>query len=109
MQDAKDVAAAYDLFRAFYRRFRKRARLAAARGNAYEVTTALADKVGRICRLVKHSKRHDPIPQMQQQMEETVAGIVVYLEMLVKLYTLDMKAGFRRELMKAVLQHVKKT
>lgn len=110
LQDAENCGAAFDLFEAFYKRFRTNANLAATRGSAYEVTTALADKTGRICRLVKHFKRGDPIPNTKETMEETVAGVIVYLEMLVKRYKLNMKAGFKRELMKAVVQHsTKKT
>ena len=108
VQDAENTAAAYDLFETYYARFRKRAKLAATKGNAYELTTALADKTGRICRLVKHAQRNDPVPNTKENLEDSVAGVVVYLEMLVKKFELDMLAGFKRELTKAVIQHVKK-
>jgi hypothetical protein len=108
LQDAENTAASYNQFREYYNRFRKGAGLTNTRGNVYEITTALADKLGRICRLVKHSKRRDPLPDMQEQMAESVVGIVVYMEMLAKIYALDMMTGFKRELMKAWTQHGKK-
>ena len=107
-QDAENCAVAFDLFERYYARFRKRANLAPTKGNAYELTTALADKTGRICRLVKHAQRKDPVENTPEIMADCVAGVIVYLEMLIKKYKLDMPAGFKRELKKAVAEHVKK-
>ena len=106
--DAENVAVSFDAFQDFYRCFRKAANLPATRGDVYEVTTALADKVGRICRLVKHAQRYDPLPKTRERMADNIAGIVVYMEMLVRTYALDMLCGFKRELRKAVDQHGKK-
>jgi len=102
---AENVAVSYDVFRGFYSRFRRKAGLPPARKDAYEMTTALADKLGRLCRIVKHLERKDPLKNSTAMMEECVAGMVVYLEMLAQRYKLDLMSGFARELMKAVVQH----
>jgi len=106
--DAENVAVSYDLFQDFYRRFRKAANLPDACSDVYEITTALADKTGRICRLVKHFRRGDDLDNTEDQLEDNIVGIIIYMEMLVRDFGLDMILGFKRELMKAVVQHGKK-
>ena len=73
--------------------------------NAYEITTSLADKVGRICRQVKHQERNDPKPDWPDGMMEDMAGVLAYLIILKNHYNIDISEGMRQEFEKAVEQH----
>lgn len=101
------AADTFGLFELYYWRLRRAAGLAGVRGEAFEITTAMADKLGRICRLVKHHQRKDPVPRTKESLEECIAGVIIYMEMLASLYELNVPDGFRRELKRAIHQHAK--
>ena len=73
--------------------------------NPLLITTALADKLGRICRNVKHLERNDPRPLWLAELEDEMAGILVYMILLAKHYNLSISCGVSRELSKGVAQH----
>lgn len=88
-----------------YDKFRKCNGLSAKIDNKYEVTTSLADKVGRICRQVKHFERNDPKPDWPNGICEDITGVLIYLIILMNSYELDISEGLMNELNKAVKQH----
>jgi hypothetical protein len=76
--------------------------------NPFEMVAGLADKVGRVSRLVKHNMRNDPLPNAQADLESSVFGSIAYLVLLTCYYDIDMSQGVTDELIKAVTQHSEK-
>jgi len=90
-----------------YDAWRKQNSLSSSIENKYEITTSLADKVGRICRQVKHFERNDPKPDWPDGMTEDISGVLVYLIILMKSYDIDLSTGLTNELAKSIEQHSK--
>jgi len=106
--EAKDVVYLFNNFLSGYDKFRKDNGLSGSVDNVYEVLTAMADKLGRICRQVKHQERNDPKPDWPKGMTTEMAGLMVYMIMLKNFYDVDISDGMKIELDKAVEQHSKK-
>jgi len=106
--DVEDLVASFNQFLLLYDIFRKENNLSGEIENKYEITTSLADKVGRICRQVKHAERNDHKSDWPDGMSEDIAGVLVYLIILKNSYELDLSNGIKNELEKAVQQHSKR-
>jgi hypothetical protein len=81
--------------------------LSASIDDAYEITSSMADKLGRICRQVKHKERNDPKPDWPNGLAEDMAGLLVYMIILKNKYDVDIAKGMKIELNKSVEQHSK--
>ena len=75
--------------------------------NIFETTTSMQDKLGRICRHVKHQERNDPKSDWPEGMTTEMAGLLVYMILLMNYYEIDIAEGMKLELEKAVQQHAK--
>lgn len=106
--DANYVAYIFDDFINVYDIWREENGLSVSVDNAYEITSSMADKLGRICRQVKHMERNDPKPDWPDGMTEDMVGLLVYMIMLKNHYNIDMTEGMKNEMEKAVEQHSKK-
>lgn len=102
---ANDVVYKLEEFFKYYDMWRWKNGLSAKIDNSYEITTSLADKVGRICRQVKHFERNDPKPDWPDGMVEDMAGLIVYLMILKNRFDVDVVNGFLNEMKKAAEQH----
>ena len=102
---AAELAQSFKQFLFLYEIFRTENNLSAKIDNKYEITTSLADKVGRICRQVKHFERNDPKPDWPKGISEDITGVLIYLVILMNSYELDISEGLINELNKAVEQH----
>jgi len=107
--NANDVIYRLEQFIMYYDMWRWKKGLSANIENTYEITTSLADKVGRICRQVKHFERNDPKPDWPHGIVEDMAGIITYMVILKNRLELnDVSDGFLSEMKKAVEQHGEK-
>ena len=103
---ANDVVYRLEQFFKYYDMWRWKKGLSGHIDNAYEITTSMADKVGRICRQIKHTERNDPKPDWPHGMVEDMAGLLTYMIILKNRYDLDdVSKGFLNEMEKAVEQH----
>jgi hypothetical protein len=99
------VTKAFEQFLDTYEAWRLRNGLSGQIENVFEITTAIADKGGRICRYVKHQERNDPKEDWPVGMTSEMAGAIVYLMILKNYYGVDLLEGMEFELDKAVNQH----
>ena len=102
-----DVVESFNRFLDTSCRFRVAYGLSETLDNPYEILTGMTDKLGRICRYVKHQERNDPKPDWPDGMAEEMAGLIAYLILLKDYYGLEIYLfrGMTKELMKAVEQH----
>lgn len=105
--EVDELVSEFNRFLFLYDSFRKENNLSGKIENKYEITTSLADKVGRICRQVKHAERNDHKSDWPDGMTEDIAGVIVYLIILKNSYDIDLSDGIKSELEKAVQQHSK--
>ncbi len=103
----KLVIDSFSRFLSDYKAFNDENNIANNIDNAYEITTSLSDKVGRICRQVKHKERNDPKPDWPDGISSDMMGVIVYLIILKNKYNIDIEKGFETELKKAIEQHKK--
>jgi len=75
--------------------------------NMYEVCTSMADKNGRIARLIKHVERKDPKIAWRQEISECLTGYLSYAAMIIEKYNMINIFGdcMIEELMGSVKQH----
>lgn len=100
-----DVIDSFEQFLKMYEEFRIKNNLLSKINNPYEILTAMTDKLGRICRQVKHFERDDPKADWPNGMVEDMAGLLIYWVLLRNKYELDIADGMRNELLKAAEQH----
>ena len=105
----RSVVKAWLHFLKVYRRFRKDNGLAGSNYGGFELCTSLSDKHGRICRQIKHMERGDKKSDWPMGMTAAMTGYIVYCEMLLEKYGLDMADGLRQELESALKQYQKKS
>jgi len=105
--EVEELVKSFKQFLFLYEIFRTENKLSGAIDNKYEITTSLADKVGRICRQVKHFERNDPKPDWPDGITEDISGVLIYLILLMNSYGLDLSTGLTNELAKSVEQHSK--
>ena len=103
----EELISEFKTFLLIYDIFRKEQGLSANLENVFEITTSMQDKLGRICRYVKHQERNDPKPDWPEGMTMEMAGLLVYMIILLNYYDVDISDGMRLELKKALKQHVK--
>ena len=101
---AEDVAYRFAEFQYAYEEFRRQNGLDGL-ANVFETCTSMADKLGRVCRYVKHNERNDPKPDWEEKMGEEASGLIVYLMLLFDRYGADIHDGMVVELNKAIKQH----
>lgn len=73
-----------------------------------EACMGLTDKIGRVCRQLKHIIRKDPKPDARREVEDAMGGALVYLMLLAERHELSLGDGLSRELHKAMEQHKEK-
>lgn len=100
-----NVVDSFESFLNSYEEWRSMVGLSGKIDNAFEMTTALSDKNGRICRYVKHQERNDPKSDWPDGMASEMVGYIIYLIMLMKYYNIDLPKGIKFELLKSVKQH----
>lgn len=105
MTSVREVVENFDSFLKTYKEFKKDHGLKLTLSNPFEITTALSDKIGRICREVKHKERNDPRPHYQSTISEETFGLIVYALMICDFYDSNVIFGMVKELQKAVDQH----
>ena len=103
-----ELAREFKNFLFIYDIFRKEQGLSANLKNVFEITSSMSDKLGRICRYVKHQERNDPKPDWPEGMTTEMAGLLLYMILLMNYYQVDITNGIRLELEKSVEQHAKK-
>jgi len=108
MKEIKDVVNSFNIFLTNYEEWRIEHGLSGKITNVYEILAALTDKLGRVCRQVKHQERNDPKPDWPEGMTTEMAGLLIYLILLKNNYNVDMAEGMCNELQKSVSQHSKK-
>lgn len=108
LADAKEVVKRFKIFLRSYQLFRVSNELPEINGSIYEITTAMQDKLGRICREIKHKERNDPKENWPNGLAESSTGLLLYLAMALENYDLDIEEGMLNELNEAVAQHGKK-
>jgi len=104
---AEKVVNAFKEFDFLYSAFRQDNKLADNIDNVFEITSAMSDKLGRICRYIKHQERNDPKPDWPDGMTIEMSGLLLYMMMLLSYYKIDIGKGMELELNKAVQQHRK--
>jgi len=104
---AKRAAKSFSQFLTDYDKFRETAGLAWVIDDEYEVCTSMTDKVGRICRHMKHIRRDDPKADWKTEVPESFVGLLLYALMVVEKYDVDIERAFLDEFMKACEQHGK--
>ena len=67
----------------------------------------MSDKLGRICRYVKHQERNDPKSDWPEGMTTEMTGLLAYMILLKNYYNVDFVKGMELEFDKAVEQHKK--
>ena len=102
---AEEVVGYFNAFLRSYNRFRKDNNLSSSNKDSFEICTAMLDKLGRIARQVKHTKRNDSKPDWPEGMTEAVSGLFIYSIMLLNLYGVSISKGMKNELNNAVKQH----
>jgi hypothetical protein len=107
-EEAQLVTQALRNFLKVYWLFKRAYNLPHTFKNPFEMVAGLADKVGRVSRLVKHNMRNDPLPNAPTELEACVFGSIAYLVLLTCYYDIDMNKGVTDELVKAVMQHGEK-
>jgi len=90
-----------------YEAWRLRVGLDGTIDNVYEILAAMSDKLGRICRYVKHQERNDPKPDWPEGMTTEMTGLLAYMILLKNHYNVDLVKGMGLEFDKAVEQHGK--
>jgi hypothetical protein len=103
--EVEEVVEAFEDFLAKYDDFRANAGFSSKLPDIYEITTAMSDKHGRICRQIKHAERNDHKPDWPLGLTESLIGYIVYSTMILKKYDIDIAEGLRNELNEAVKQH----
>ena len=75
--------------------------------NPFEVCTSMADKSGRIFRLVKHVERKDPKPSWRIELCQSLTGFLSYTLMLINKYNMInvLTQGVMNEMIGSVHQH----
>ena len=104
---ANDVVKLFNEFINGYDLWRKNNNISGSIDNVYEILTAMMDKLGRICRYVKHQERNDPKSDWPEGMTSEMAGLLVYMIILKNYYNIDISEGMKKELEKAIEQHSK--
>jgi len=104
----EEVVEAFNDFLTLYDFFRRENGLSSHIDNVHEIITSMTDKLGRICRYVKHFERNDPKEDWPDGMTEEMSGLLVYMIILKNYYGVDISNGMKKELNKAVEQHSKK-
>lgn len=102
-----DVVKLFNEFLNSYDFWRKNNNISGSIDNVYEILTAMTDKLGRICRYVKHQERNDPKSDWPEGMTSEMAGLLVYMIILKNYYNIDISDGMKKELEKAIKQHSK--
>jgi len=102
---AEEVVKIFKEFDLLYSIFRKDNNLANNIDNVFEISSAMSDKLGRICRYIKHQERNDPKPDWPDGMTTEMSGLLIYMMMLLSYYKIDIGKGMELELNKAVQQH----
>lgn len=102
-----DLTSSFQKFIDTYEAWRLRAGLSGKIDNVYEILAAMSDKLGRICRYVKHQERNDPKPDWPEGMTTEMAGLLIYMMILKNYYDIDLLKGLAIETDKAVRQHKK--
>lgn len=103
--EAKKVSENFDFFLKCYSKFKKEYDLKETLDSSFEMTTAMADKVGRICREVKHLERNDPKHNYKITLSQEISGLIVYAIMIANKYNVSIPLGMTEELEKAIDQH----
>lgn len=103
--EAKKVSEHFDFFLKCYSKFKHEYGLKETLDNSFEMTTAMADKLGRICREVKHLKRNDPRHNYKVTLSQEISGLIVYAIMIANKYSISIPEGMTEELEKAIDQH----
>ena len=103
--NAEMVVNKFNDFWVAYDFFRKYNGLNKAIDNSYEILAAMADKLGRMCRQIKHFERNDPKEDWPDVLGEDGSGLIVYLLMAFNKYDIDLSKSFKAELIKAIEKH----
>ena len=106
--EVEELVSKFKAFLFIYDIFRRERGLPAHVKNIFEVTSSMSDKLGRICRYVKHQERNDPKEDWPDGMTTEISGLLVYMIMILDYYNVDISSGMTLELKKAVKQHSKK-
>ena len=105
--EPKDVIKEFKQFLKTYKSFKIDHNLPYSIDNPYEILTSMSDKLGRICRYIKHFERNDPKSDWPEGMIEAITGLFIYTLMLPDYYDVDLFDGMEAELIKAIEQHAK--
>lgn len=106
----EQVACSFDDFLNVYHNFRFINHMGGGKKpNAFEICTAMMDKMGRMARQVKHFERNDPKEDWPDGLTEATAGLLIYMMLLIDAYHLDIYDGMVAELKSAMKQYAKKT
>ena len=108
MEEITDVNVVVDHFNIFlgcYEEWREENGLSATIDNPHEILASMADKLGRICRYVKHQERNDPKHDWPEGMTTEMVGLLTYMTMLINKYDVNISEGMKIELEKSVEQH----
>ena len=106
----EQVACAFEDFLNVYDNFRFVNHIGSGKKpNAFEICTAMMDKMGRISRQVKHFERNDPKEDWPDGLSEAMTGLLIYMLLLMNNYNLDIYDGMVIELKSAIKQYTKKT
>ena len=106
-RETEDVVKFFNEFVNSYDLWREKNNISGSIDNAYEILTAMIDKLGRICRYVKHQERNDPKSDWPEGMSSEMVGLLVYMIVLKNYYDIDISEGMKKELEKAIKQHSK--
>jgi hypothetical protein len=101
----KDVAKSFENFVGILELFRQMHGLKSPKKGAFEICTAMSDKLGRICRQVKHAERGDPKPDWPEGMTREIMGLLAYMIMLTQYFKVDMTKGMVAELESTIRQY----
>ncbi len=104
---AQDVADAFMYFCEIYKEFREDWKLDEKAINGFEACTALSDKLGRISRQIKHFERKDKKEDWPIGMTEAMAGVLIYMLLILDTYEIDMEDGMIKELESSLKQYSK--
>ena len=80
--EPKDVIKEFKQFLETYKAFKTDHNLPYSLDNPYEILASMSDKLGRICRYIKHFERNDPKPDWPEGMTTEMTGLLSYMILL---------------------------